>query len=410
MLKFIQNFKHTDNDKKINSTLKAMKEEMDSHRVGYYKLPKTSKEIVNKIKALHVEPFSQVVVIGVGGSSLGIKAVDEALYSHTKEAKEILYLENSDPISISKTLKKIKKDEAIFFVISKSGNTIETISIFKTLIWHFKLNLENSDKKRVFVITESDSNLNSFAKFHNITEFNVPLNVGGRFSVLSAVGVVPLMMAGYDIQALLSGAGEFIDNFFKGGERHLLEKALFLSQNQDKTPINVLFAYADSLENFTKWYIQLWAESLGKIDKDGKNRGLTPLSLIGATDQHSFLQLIMQGVRDKSVTFIKVENFGNNLAIPDISLEKLEKTDFANQKTFNKLINAQCDATIQSLIDTKIDTDVIVLDFINSENIGKLIAYYELLTSATAVMMNVNAYNQPGVELSKQILYANLQN
>ncbi len=407
MLKFDQNFSCKQSDK-TEKTLRAMREEMDSDKIGYYKLPSTSQEIIKKVEALHVEPFSQIVIIGIGGSSLGIKALDMALRPYS-DAKEILYLENSDPVSISSTLKKIKRDEALFFVISKSGGTIETTSIFKTLISHFGLDLSGKDRSRVFAITDSGSNLSDFASYHGITEFNIPLNVGGRFSVLSAVGVVPLMMAGYDTSALLKGAGDFIDSFFKGSEKHLLQKALFLSENMNKTPINVLFSYSDSLENFTKWFVQLWAESLGKIDKDGKSVGLTPVGLIGAVDQHSFLQLVMEGTRDKTVTFIKVEDFKNDLSVPDISLHGIEKTDFINTKTFNTLINAQCDATMQSLIDAKVSTDIITLDFVSPQNIGALIAYYELLTSATGVMLNINTYNQPGVELGKQILYKNLQ-
>ena len=412
MLKFGQNFtyaKTDENEKKIEDTLETMRKEMESDKIGYYKLPDTSEEIVEKIKALHVEPFSQIVIIGIGGSSLGIKAVDQVLRPHFEDIKEILYLENSDPISINSTLKKIKKDEALFFIISKSGGTIETTSIFKTVIGQFGLNLDSNDKKRIFAITDSGSNLSDFAKFHDIEEFNIPLNVGGRFSVLSAVGVAPLMMAGYDMATLLKGAKEFIESFFKGGEIHLLQKALFLSENQNKTPVNVLFSYADSLENFTKWFVQLWAESLGKIDKSGKNVGLTPVGLIGAVDQHSFLQLVIEGTRDKTVSFIKIEDFRSDLTIPNISLHGIEKTDFINTKTFNTLINAQCDATMQSLIDAKVSTDIITLDFVSPENIGALIVYYELLTSATGVMMNVDTYNQPGVELGKQILYANLQ-
>ena len=410
MLRFGQNFTKTDENRtELEDTLQVMREEMDSNKIGYYKLPITSREIIDKIKALHVEPFSQIVIIGIGGSSLGIKAVDQILRPHSEDIKEILYLENSDPVSISSTLKKIKRDEALFFVISKSGGTIETTSIFKTVIAKFGLDLSGKDRKRVFAITDSGSNLSDFAKFHSITEFNIPLNVGGRFSVLSAVGVAPLMMAGYNMSALLDGAERFIDSFFKGDEKHLLQKALFLSKNWNKTPINVLFSYADALENFTKWYVQLWAESLGKIDKSGKNVGLTPVGLIGAVDQHSFLQLVMEGTRDKTVTFIKIEDFRSDLSIPDISLHGIEKTDFINTKTFNTLINAQCDATMQSLIDAKVSTDIITLDFVNPENIGALIVYYELLTSATGVIMNVDTYNQPGVELGKQILYANLQ-
>ncbi len=403
-------FQMTQTEKtKINETFKALKEEMNSDEIGYYKLPQTSQEIIKKVETLHVEDFSQIVIIGIGGSSLGIKAVDQILRPYTKDVKEILYLENSDPVSINLTLKKIKKEEALFFVISKSGGTIETTSIFKTVIHYCSLDLNGDDKNRIFAITDSGSVLSDFAKDYEITQFNIPLNVGGRFSVLSAVGIAPLMMAGFDMAGLLKGAEDFIDRFFSGSEAHLLEKAYYLSNKSKKTPINVLFSYADRLENFTKWFVQLWAESLGKIDTNGSHVGLTPVGLIGAVDQHSFLQLVIEGTRDKTVTFIKIEDFKDDLTIPDVTLKNIEKTNFINGKTFNTLINAQCDATMQSLIDAKVSTDIITLDFVSPKNIGALIAYFELLTSAAGVMMNINTYNQPGVELGKQILYKNLQ-
>jgi len=398
-----------DAQKNMDETMSSLKNEMDSDEIGYYKLPQTSQEIIKKIENLDLPNYSQIVIMGIGGSNLGIKAIEQILRPYGKDIKEILYLENSDPISISLTLKKIKKDEALFFVISKSGGTIETTSAFKSVISYCDLKLEGDDAKRIFAITDENSALSEFAKHYDITEFNIPLNVGGRFSVLSAVGVAPLMMAGFDVKSLLKGAGDFIESFFDGKEAHLIEKAYYASQNVQKLPINVLFSYADRLENFTKWFVQLWAESLGKIDKNANHVGLTPVGLIGAVDQHSFLQLIIEGTRDKSVTFIKIEDFGSDLSVPDITLFGIEKTNFINNKKFNLLINAQCDATMQSLIDTKVSTDIITLDFVSPENIGSLIAYFELLTSATGVMMHINTYNQPGVELGKQILYKNLQ-
>ncbi|NOX14589.1 MAG: glucose-6-phosphate isomerase [Epsilonproteobacteria bacterium] len=411
MLKFNQSFSFDSLEKdkeEMDRVLKVLKKEMLNDEVGYYKLPQNSLKHIITIKNLNLKNFSQIVVIGIGGSSLGIKAIDQILRPYTKNAKEMLFLENSDPVSIRLTISKIKKEEALFFVISKSGSTIETTSIFKTVIKHCKLNLKSLDKKRIFTITDAGSSLSNFSKKHDILEFNIPLNVGGRFSVLSAVGVVPLQMAGYDMENVLNGAGKFVNSFFDGKEEHLLQKASCLFNNSQKTPINVLFSYADGLENFAKWYVQLWAESLGKIDKRGQHVGLTPVGLIGSVDQHSFLQLIIEGPKDKSVTFIKINDSQDDLSIPDITLFGIEKTDFINTQKFNLLINAQCDATMQSLIDTGIDTDIITLDFVNAHNIGALIMYHELLTSSVGEMLNINTYNQPGVELSKQILYKNL--
>lgn len=411
MLSFSSYFLEDNSSQNIhlaNDAFEKIKNEMDEDSVGYYKLPQNSKNLLKELDFIDKNKFSQIVIIGIGGSSLGIKAINSILKPITQTAKEMIFLENSDPLTIMENFEKIDKTKAYFFVISKSGSTIETTSIFKTTIKHFNLKLDNA--KNIFAITDKDSSLSKFASFHNIQEFNIPQNVGGRFSVLSAVGVVPLYMAGYDVASILDGAEEFQKSFFSGAENHLLEKANYIYSNSKEQSINVIFSYADRLNDFTKWFVQLWGESLGKIDKDGNRVGLTPIGLIGSVDQHSFLQLIMEGPKDKNITFINMDNFKNSLSIPDISLKNIEQTDFINGTSFQTLINEQCSATMQSIIKSGISCDTITLDKISEKNIGAMIIYYELLTSLVGKMLHVNTYNQPGVEFGKQILYKNLGN
>jgi len=411
MLKFTSHYKSLQspkNEKIMEKAFADVKEEHQSGKIGYYTLPTDSKEHISRVKNLDLADIEQVVIIGIGGSSLGIKAIESILSPYTPDSKEMIFFENSDPITILESMARVEKEKACFFLISKSGSTIETTSVFKTLIEHLELDLDGKDNKRVFAITDKGSVLSDFAQHHKLEEFNIPDNVGGRFSVLSAVGVVPLTIAGYDMESLLDGAGKFIGDFFDGKENHILEKAAHLYQNASNQSINVLFSYADRLEDLTKWYVQLWGESLGKIDKSGNSVGLTPIGLIGAVDQHSFLQLIIEGPRDKNVTFITIEDFQKELNIPDITLKGIEKTNFINGKSFNTLINAQADATLQSIIESNVDADAIKLDSVNAENIGALLAYYELLTSLVGTMFEVNTYDQPGVELGKVILYKNL--
>jgi glucose-6-phosphate isomerase len=408
MITFLNNFEASAPNNVVQRAFLSLQEEMQSEKVGYYKLPRRSLEVLEDAKDIDTSRFSQIVVIGIGGSSLGIKAIDSMLRPVNKAAKEILFFENSDPLTILSQIQKIRPAEAAFFIISKSGSTIETTSIFKTLLHHFALDLDVKDNHRVFAITDNDSDLSKFALHHNLKAFYIPHNVGGRFSVLSAVGVVVLHFAGYDVKALLRGAANFIERFFEKKEKHLLEKAYFFYKNSKSLSINVLFSYADSLENFNKWYVQLWGESLGKIDVNGEHVGLTPIGIIGATDQHSFLQLIIEGQRDKTLTFIAVENFQDDIAIADITLEYIEKTNFVNGKNFSELINAQCKAVMQSVEEFGINTDFIKLDIINEENIGILIIYFELLTSLVGSMLKIDTYNQNGVECGKKILYSNL--
>lgn len=411
MVRFENNFldaKTPEASIKMQNAFETLKEEMTSDKIGYYKLPTHSLEHIQRVQKIDTSSFEQIVIIGIGGSSLGTKAINSALQQVTPNTKEMIFFENSDPQTISANLKKVNKEKACFFLISKSGSTIETTSIFKTLIHKLNIDLDGDDAKRVFAITDADSPLSKFAKHHAIEEFNIPLNVGGRFSVLSAVGIVPLAIAGYNVESLLDGAKDFLESFFDGKENHLLQKSYSYFKNANKETINVLFSYSDCLENFSKWYVQLWGESLGKIDTHQKSVGLTPIGIIGSVDQHSFLQLVIEGPKDKTVTFMKVDDFKNDLTIPDISLYGIEGTDFINNKSFNMLINAQCDATMQSLVESGVSVDAMSIEDLSEYNMGILIMYFELLTSLVGAMFEVNTYNQPGVELGKQILYKNL--
>ncbi len=412
MLTFNKHFlaaQTSESKKIINDAVEVLRDEMQSEKVGYYKLPTLSLQFIEQLKKIDTSSFEQIVIMGIGGSSLGIKAINSILRPITPNAKEIILFENSDPLTITENLVKIKKEKACFFLISKSGSTIETTSTFKTIVKHCKIDMK-TDNNRIFAITDKGSSLSVFAQHYKFHEFNIPENVGGRFSVLSAVGVVPLQLAGYDMTKLLNGAEGFISRFFDGKEDHILEKAYSFYENSKTQNINVVFSYADRLEDLTKWYVQLWGESLGKIDQDGNRVGLTPIGIIGAVDQHSFLQLVIEGPKDKSLTFINIEDFKNDLLIPDITLYGIEKTNFINNKSFTTLINAQCEATMQSVMQSGVNTDAITLDFISEKNIGELIVYFELLTSLIGAMFKVNTYNQPGVELGKQILYKNLEN
>ncbi len=396
--------------KEISNAFGSLVYEKEKGISGYYNLPYDSLNLLEEVENFMVNEdgvylsAKHIVVIGIGGSSLGTKAIDSMLKHKYKDLKEMIFLENPDPVSLSISLSKIKKENSIFVVISKSGGTIETMSIFKLVIEYFNFDFSTIDNKRVIAISDEGSPLCKFADENSIKAFTIPKNVGGRFSVLSAVGIVPLTLARYDTKDILKGAQEFLDSFFANKEEHLGLKAYFLTKNYKKYPINVLFSYGDFLEDFTKWFIQLWAESLGKIDKEGKNVGLTPVAHIGSVDQHSFLQLIMEGPRDKTVTFIKIENFENSLKIPNISLKYIEKTNFANGYSFNELINAECDATKESLVAKNIPVDMITFDKLDEKNIGRVILYFELLTSFAGALLGIDTYDQPGVEFGKKIL------
>jgi glucose-6-phosphate isomerase len=370
--------------------------------IGYYNLPNQNIDNILKFVDNFDKNISNIMVIGIGGSSLGAKAVYEFLKPIKKLKRKLFFFESTDPLDIYTLLNKVDLDKTHFLVISKSGGTVETISIFKYIF------AQNSDSKKYTFITDIGSKLDKFAQGLGSKVFYLPENVGGRFSVLSVVGLLPLVLSGVDIKELLSGAKKIKKSFFKGKKLKsiLINKAIFYAQNYNQYSINCIFAYSENLKYFTQWYVQLWGESLGKIQKKSNaNIGLTPIGLIGPKDQHSFLQLIIEGRRDKSVTFIKLKKFKPKLTIPNITLSHLEELDILNGIEFHKLINMQCDSIIEALLNQgDIPVDKIVIDRVDAKSMGELIYYYELLTSLVGVLLNINTYNQPGVEAGKIIL------
>ena len=392
---------------------KELKDELISNisketlTIGYYNLPEQNIDRILDFVASFDESIETIVVLGIGGSSLGSKAVYEFLKPVKNLKRKLLFFESTDPLNIKDILSKIDIKKSHFLVISKSGTTVETISIFKYLY------AENQDANAYTFITDSGSNLDMFAKEILANTFYLPANVGGRFSVLSVVGLLPLALCGVDIKSLLKGSAKVKESFFNDGylKESLLNKAIFYAKYHTTYSINCLFAYTETLRYFTEWYVQIWGESLGKKQCNSAfHVGVTPIGLIGPKDQHSFLQLIVDGTRDKSVTFIKIDDFENDLKVPNITLPHLEKLNILNDITFHDLITMQSDSVIEALLDQRdIPLDEIIINRVDEESMGELIYYYELLTSLVGQLINVDTYNQPGVESGKIILKEKLE-
>ncbi len=264
------------------------------------------------------------------------------------------------------------------------------------------------------IVSEAKSGLTKFANDNNIKTFDLPENVGGRFSVFSTVGLVPLAMVGMDIDNLLNGCKRVSDSFFEQGAYYkpIIRKARFLVENKTRFNINAVFSYSSALEGFNKWYVQLWAESLGKININGTRQALTPVALVGPVDQHSFLQLIMEGVRDKTVTFIKIDDLKDDAAIPKSADDKFTDLglDHVDGLSFNELLNKQADATIESVeAQQDIPCDVVTIRTVDEYNIAKLMFSYQLLVSAIGQFLQIDTYDQPGVESGKIILKQSLE-
>ena len=255
----------------------------ENESIGYYDLPYQNTTEIKSYAATISKKY--IVVLGVGGSSLGARAIYEFLACSNNYDKDPLFIETIDPLIIKQSIESIDLSDTHFVVISKSGNTLETISLFKYLN-----SLVEIDKTNCTVISEAKSNLTKFANNNNIKAFDLAENIGGRFSVFSVVGLVPLAMVGIDIDNLLNGCKRVSDSFFMKTDYYhsIVARARFLVENKAKFHTNVVFSYSSTLEGFNKWYVQLWAESLGKININGTRQGLTPVGLVGPVDQHSF--------------------------------------------------------------------------------------------------------------------------
>ncbi len=399
-MQYQHNFNPSISDEDVFTQIEAERE-----YIGYYSLVHQNVSLFKEYASKVMQ--KNIVVIGIGGSTLGTYAIYKFLKYSKNLTKKLHFLETTDPIDIQSKIKNIDLDDTLFIVISKSGTTIETVSIFKYIN-----SLVKCDKNNTVVVTESDSKLREYAMANDIVSFEIPKNVGGRFSVFSAVGLLPLAIIGIDIDELLYGAKTAYDSFFSKEDTYerIVKKARFFVEYKNSFNINVLFSYSSRLDGFNNWYIQLWGESLGKIDINATRQGLTPIGIIGPIDQHSFLQLIVEGRRDKTVTVIKVNDFENNLKIPQVELKGLEELNYIDNIEFSSLINKQADATIESIQNLgDIPCDVITIDRVSERSIAALMYEYELLTSVCAKFMYIDAYNQPGVESGKIILKQKLQ-
>ena len=365
--------------------------------------------------------FDNILVLGIGGSALGAQALSEALLKPywnylTKEQREnlprIFFLDNIDPDQINGLLNIIDLKKTLVNVITKSGSTAETMSQFMIIKDKLQSLLGDDYRKNVVATTDKQAGiLRQLANEEGYKTFVVPDDVGGRFSVFSAVGLVPLALVGVDIDEIIRGI-KIMDLTLKNTDVNkniAAQNALihYLMDREKGKYISVMMPYSSRLKYVSDWYLQLWAESLGKeFDKGGNkiNNGPTPIKALGATDQHSQIQLYNEGKNDKIITFIRVDEFDTNLEIPNIF--EYTGLNYLGGKTINRLINAEADATAVALSDYKRPNLTIHLPKINEYYLAQLFYMFEMETAIIGELYNIDAFNQPGVEQAKNYTYA----
>ncbi|MEG2273832.1 MAG: glucose-6-phosphate isomerase [Clostridia bacterium] len=389
---------------------------------GWAELPYNQTEIVGDIIATAADvraKFDNFVVLGIGGSALGPTAVFTALchFRHNDlDAKhrtvKFFVEDNVDPERMLALLDVIDVKRTMFNVITKSGATSETMSQYLIITEILKKQIGNGWQKHIIATTSSaKGNLIKLAKAEGFKTFFIPDGVGGRFSELCPVGLLPAAVLGIDIIGLLRGAAE-IDKACGSGDvfkNPALMAALlqFIAMKQGKN-ISVMMPYADSLRYIADWYCQLWGESLGKAkDLDGNtvNYGQTPVKSLGVTDQHSQVQLYTEGPKDKVVTIIGVEKFRHDVVIPK-GAEEFADVNFLCGHTMGELINTERLATEYALTRSKHMNNTIMVPEVCAETVGQLLMFFQLETAYCGAMLNIDTFNQPGVEEGKNATYA----
>lgn len=385
--------------------------------------PYNQDEVVKRINSVAEKIQSSCeyfVVLGIGGSALGPIAVFTALKhlyynelpQNVRKTPKFYVVDNVDPERMNALFDIIDIKKTVFNVITKSGSTSETMSQY-LIVWDMlKAKLGDQANKHIIATTsERNGNLIKLAKQYSFETFYIPEGVGGRFSELSPVGLLPAAVVGIDIAKLLDGA-RAMDEKCKSDDIYknpALACAVLqhISAKQGKN-VSVMMPYADSLKYIADWYCQLWAESLGKeVNRAGTvvNAGQTPVKSLGVTDQHSQVQLYNEGPFDKVITFIEVENFRSARAIPN-GCEEYPNVNFLCGHSLNELMSKELFATRYNLTKRGRSNYTIVLDCVNEHNIGALLYLFQMQTAYTGELLNINAYNQPGVEGGKNATYA----
>ena len=379
--------------------------------LGFYDLPdKDVDHIIDFVEKIK-DRFDTMVVFGIGGSALGNKAVYSAIKTQ-KKLKKLYVYDNVDPYYLDEIMESINPEKTVFNVITKSGTTAETMASFMFIISYLKERFPADYKDRLVITTDKEKGfLRKVIKDDGFKDFIVPDDVGGRFSVLTDVGLVSSAFVGIDIKALLKGAGE-MRKHCEGSDvtqnpamMIALSHLLYLQKGLN---ISVMMPYSNGLYDLADWYRQLWAESLGKrYDLDGKEVfvGQTPVHALGATDQHSQVQLYAEGPKDKVFTLMMVENYKKDFIIPEVYTDRSE-VNYLCKKTFSELLNNECIATEYALTMAGRPNMMIKFDEINEENIGAFIYLYEAATVYAGYLLNINPLDQPGVEAGKIATYA----
>lgn len=366
------------------------------------------------------ENVKNLVVLGIGGSALGTIAMQRALNplfhnllpGDKRPGPRLFVCDNVDPTGIGELMEALDPAETAINVISKSGSTAETLAQFLVFYrWLADSIGETKAAKRVIATTDPEKGfLRKLTNERGFASLPVPASVGGRFSAFSPVGLFPLAVAGVDVKSLLDGA-QHMDSFASLPE--IMENpaylfgAIHVLYARRGRNVNVMMPYSDKLRDVADWFRQLWAESLGKkVNLKGElvNTGMTPVKALGTTDQHSQVQLYMEGPHDKVVTFLEVDNPKRRVHIP-LEFGDDKAVDYLQGKTMNELLHYEKRATEAALTLNGRPNLSFNLPSVTPFTVGQLIYLFEMATVFAGGLLEINPLDQPGVELGKQLTF-----
>lgn len=365
--------------------------------------------------------FDHLLILGIGGSALGAKAMLTALKGPAWNEWDagrrdnwptLTVLDNVDPVTVMGTLDRLDPRRTLVNVISKSGGTAETLAQY-LIVREWLDRAVGADATNHLVVTTDPERgaLRALARSEGLTAFAVPPEVGGRFSVLTAVGLVPAAILGVDIAELLAGAADAADAAMADSlaDNDAARWAMLQWQAHATRAANVhvLMPYSDRLRDFAEWFRQLWAESLGKrVARDGTEvfRGPTPVGAVGATDQHSQVQLFIEGPFDKTITFIRIRDTADMLPIPGRDGMGPD-TSYLVGKTLGGLLDVEFIATREALRSQGRMSSTIEIDTLDARTLGHLFMFFQIATGYAGAWYGVNPFDQPGVELGKVLTF-----
>jgi glucose-6-phosphate isomerase len=361
---------------------------------------------IKKIARYIRKTSENFLLLGIGGSALGPKAILEALspFHNLQKKPRVFIYDNVDPRTLKHILSLADLQSTSVNVISKSGSTAETAASF-LILWEKMKKVLDKEASKKFVITTDPGkgNLRRIVQEEGLLSLPIPPGVGGRYSVLSPVGLLLAEVIGIKSDELLDGAKEIHNRCARPdiweNPAYLFGTFLYLMEREKQRTINVMVPYADSLKPLSEWFCQLWAESLGK-----QNKGLTPYPSLGTTDQHSQLQLWIEGPQDKVLVFIRVNDYGVDIKMPAV-FKDVEGLNYLSGHTLSELIKAEEEATELALAKAGRPNMAITIPKIDAYHMGQLFHFFEIATAFTGFLYEINPFNQLGVEEGKNLTY-----